>query len=39
MKYALIAGVCIILLIPIIAMFKKGAFFKCISMLVLDIIM
>ena len=30
MKYALIAGVCIILLIPIIAMFKKGAFFKCI---------
>lgn len=30
MKYALIAGVCIVLLIPIITMLKKGAFFKSI---------
>ncbi len=30
MKYALIACVCIVLLIPIITMFKKGSFFKSI---------
>ena len=30
MKYALIAGVCIVMLIPIIAMLKKGFFFKSI---------
>ncbi len=30
MRYALIAAVCIILLIPIITMFRKGAFFKSI---------
>ncbi len=30
MKYALITCVCIVLLIPIITMFKKGSFFKSI---------
>lgn len=30
MKYALIAAACTVLLIPIITMFRKGAFFKSI---------
>ncbi len=30
MKYALIVAICVVLLIPIITMFRKGTFFKSI---------